>query len=151
MSKKLEDMNSKELLALHNSLAPKPAGPKTFATKAKLLDRIRSLQATQEASKKAPGAKPKAPKKKPTGPTVGELARALLMDKRGLPCALIADLVNREVKGASCSPGSVRWYAAEMRKKGIDVPDRAEKFAAELNEEEAAEWLASVKLIKRGE
>lgn len=150
MAKKLDDMNSKELLALHNELATKPAGPKTFATKTKLLDRIRSLQATQEAAKKVSGAKPKAPKKKAAGTTVGELARALLMDKRGLPCALIAELVNREIEGASCSPGSVRWYAAKMRKDGIDVPQRVEKFAATMDEAESADWLASVKVIKRG-
>jgi hypothetical protein len=36
----LEDMPSKELLALHNRIADKPAGPKTFATRSKLVARI---------------------------------------------------------------------------------------------------------------
>lgn len=39
----LEEKSTKELLELHNALADLPAGPKTFATKAKLLARICSL------------------------------------------------------------------------------------------------------------
>ena len=31
---KLEEMPTRELLALHNRIADKPAGPKTFATRA---------------------------------------------------------------------------------------------------------------------
>lgn len=148
----LEFKSMKDLLQIHNTLATKPAGAKTFSTKTKLLDRIRSLQATQVVTKKTPSKKPKAAQKKATAKTagVGELARALLMDKRGLPPALIADLVNREISGATCSAGSVRWYANEMRKKGIEVPRRAEKFGAMLNEEEAAAWLETVRVIRKG-
>ena len=40
---KLEDMPTKELLALHNRIADKPAGPKTFSTRAKLVARIEQI------------------------------------------------------------------------------------------------------------
>ena len=40
---KLEEMPTKELLALHNRIADKPAGPKTFATRAKLVARIEQI------------------------------------------------------------------------------------------------------------
>lgn len=149
----LVDLSMKELLALHNELAAKPAGPKTFSTKAKLLDRVRALQATQVATKKAPSAKPKAtPKKSPskTGRGVGELARELLLDPRGYPHALIAAVVSNEIEGAACTANSVRWYANEMRKKGVEVPERARVFPAEMSERQSVEWLRSVRLIKRG-
>lgn len=150
----LESKSMKELLALHNELAPKPAGPKTFSTKAKLLDRIRALQATHAASKKSPSTNPKAePRKQPskTGRGVGELARELLLDPRGYPHALIAAVVSNEIEGAACTANSVRWYANQMRKKGVEVPERARVFPAEMNERQSVEWLRTVKLIKRGE
>jgi hypothetical protein len=150
----LEAKSMKELLALHNELAAKPAGPKTFSTKAKLLDRIRALQAAPVASKKKPSAKPRAAAKKQqakTGRGVGELARELLLDPRGYPHALIAAVVATEIEGAACTAASVRWYANEMRKKGVEVPDRARVFPAQMDERQSAEWLRTVKLVKRGE
>jgi len=39
----LQEMSIKDLLVLHNEIADKPAGPKTFATRGKLLDRIGSI------------------------------------------------------------------------------------------------------------
>ena len=39
----LQEMSTKDLLALHNRIADKAAGPKTFATRGKLLDRIESI------------------------------------------------------------------------------------------------------------
>mgnify|MGYP000317067087 CR=1 FL=1 len=39
----LQEMSTKDLLALHNQIADKAAGPKTFATRGKLLDRIGSI------------------------------------------------------------------------------------------------------------
>jgi hypothetical protein len=150
----LVDLSMKELLALHNQLAAKPAGPKTFSTKAKLLDRVRALQAAQVATKQKPSAKPKAAPKKSaakTGRGVGALARELLLDPRGYPHALIAAVVSNEIEGAACTANSVRWYANEMRKKGVEVPERARVFPAEMNERQSAEWLRSVRLLKRGE
>lgn len=35
-----------------------------------------------------------------------------------------------------------------MRKKGIEVPPRQKVHAAEMNEEESAEWLASVTVVE---
>jgi hypothetical protein len=147
----LESKSMKELLALHNELAPKPAGPKTFSTKAKLLDRIRALQATHAASKKSPSTNPKAePRKQPNKPGrgVGELARQLLLHPAGYPHALIAAMVNRQIAGARATAKSVRWYACDMRKMGIDVPERQKVHAAEMDEQQSAEWLASVKVVE---
>lgn len=39
----LQEMSTKDLLVLHNQIADKAAGPKTFATRSKLLDRIGSI------------------------------------------------------------------------------------------------------------
>ena len=152
-TKKLEDLSSRELLSLHNSLAPKPAGPKTFATKSKLLDRIRSLQAAPVETKKATSAKARPPKGKSTGMAgrgVGVLARELLLDPRGYPPTLIATAINNEIEGAACTANSVRWYANEMRKKGVKVPDRARPFPAELTERHSVEWLRTVMLVRHG-
>ena len=41
----LQQMSTKSLLALHNAIAGVPAGPKTFATKAKLIARIEQIAA----------------------------------------------------------------------------------------------------------
>jgi hypothetical protein len=162
---KLEDMSSKELLALHNRIANKPAGPKTFSTRAKLTERIKSIakangpdlkslrrpkeaEATVDAS--APSAEtaesPKAIRKK-RGSGVGELARQLLLHPAGYPHALIAAMVNQQIAGARATAKSVRWYACDMRKMGIDVPERQKVHAAEMDEQQSAEGLASVKVV----
>ena len=140
---KLEGMPTKELLALHNRIADKPAGPKTFATRAKLVARIEQVAAdknidlasfgqpkkpkatAQRAEPKADVAEtPEATEKKPRGLGVGALARAILMDPAGVPHALVADMVNAQIEGAQASAKSVRWYAHDMRKKGATVPER---------------------------
>ena len=163
---KLEDMSSKELLALHNRIADKPAGPKTFSTRAKLTDRIKSIakakgldlkslgrpkepEATVDASTPSPTAaeNPKATGKK-RGSGVGELARQLLLHPAGYPHALIAAMVNQQIAGARATAKSVRWYACDMRKMGIDVPERAKHYPADMDEKESAEWLAGVKVIE---
>ena len=46
---KLEEMPTKELLDLHNRIADKPAGPKTFATRTKLVARIEQIAADKVA------------------------------------------------------------------------------------------------------
>ena len=142
----LQEMSTKDLLALHNEIADKAAGPKTFATRSKLLDRIESIAAAKNIdvasfgqSKAAevtePRAQPEADvteateaptetEKKPSGKGIGRLARELLMDPAGYPHAVIAEMVNAQIEGAQASAKSVRWYAHEMRKKGAAVPER---------------------------
>ena len=142
----LQEMSTKDLLALHNQIADKAAGPKTFATRGKLLDRIESIAAAKNIdvasfgqSKAAevtePRAQPQADvteateaptetEKKPSGKGIGRLARELLMDPAGYPHAVIAEMVNAQIEGAQASAKSVRWYAHEMRKKGAAVPER---------------------------
>lgn len=159
----LQEMSMKGLLELHNTLAEKKANPKSFSTKAKLIARIESLQAargaataeTEASPDAAPTKAPKATRKKkekkeaaPRGIGVGALARELIMRPEGYPYQLIAEMVNRQLKGASATPQSVRWYAAKMRKDGADVPERAKAFPAEMDAEQSKEWLDSVKVVK---
>lgn len=99
---KLEDVSTKELLALHNRIADKPAGPKTFSTRAKLVARIeqiaeaKSIDLTSSGQPEKPKATakraqpkadvvetPEATEKKPRGLGVGALARQLLLDPAG--------------------------------------------------------------------
>ncbi|GFE80240.1 hypothetical protein GCM10011487_22400 [Steroidobacter agaridevorans] len=162
---KLEDMSSKELLALHNRIADKPAGTKTFSTRAKVIDRILSVAKAKNLSLDSLG-QPK--KHKPTnadstpsaeaaespkaagstrGRGVGELARQLLLHPAGYPHALIAVMVNAQIRGARATAKSVRWYACSMRKMGLAVPERQKVHAAEMDSKQAAEWLADVKPI----
>lgn len=169
---KLQGMTTKELLAMHNTIADEPAGPKTFATKTKLIARIESIakakmldirspgRATQaeapeqptqpqvtltEVAAAQPGAEAKA-----SGKGIGRLAREILMNPAGYPHALIAEMVNAQIEGAKSTAKSVRWYAHDMRKKGMDVPERQKVHAAYMNEQESAEWLTSVVVISGG-
>ncbi|HCF2525379.1 TPA: hypothetical protein NIC78_002784 [Pseudomonas aeruginosa] len=142
----LQEMSTKDLLALHNQIADKAASPKTFATRGKLLDRIESVAAAKsidlasfgqraEPEVTEPHAQPQADaagttevptetEKKPSGKGIGRLARELLMDPAGYPHAVIAEMVNAQIEGAQASAKSVRWYAHDMRKKGAAVPER---------------------------
>ncbi|PBY70636.1 hypothetical protein [Pseudomonas aeruginosa] len=142
----LQEMSTKDLLALHNQIADKAAGPKTFATRGKLLERIESVAAAknidvasfgqpQAAEVTEPHAQqqadaveateaPTETEKKPSGKGIGRLARELLMDPAGTSHAEIAAEVNRKIPGAQATAKSVRWYAHKMRKDGIQVPSR---------------------------
>lgn len=164
---KLGEMPTKELLALHNRIADKPAGPKTFATRTKLVARIEQVAADKKIDlvssgqpKKpkttAPSAEPKteaaetteATEKKPRGLGVGALARAILMDPAGFPHALVADMVNAQVDGAAATAKSVRWYANDMRKRGVEVPPRQKHHPADMDEKQSAEALRTVRVVE---
>ncbi|WP_407733184.1 hypothetical protein [Pseudomonas citronellolis] len=164
---KLEDMPTKELLELHNRIADKPAGPKTFATRAKLVARIEQVAAdknidlsssgqpkkpkatVQRAEPKAEVAEaPEATEKKPRGLGVGALARGILMDPAGHPHALIAEMVNAQIAGAAATAKSVRWYANDMRKRGVEVPPRQKHHPADMDEEQSAEALRTVRVVE---
>ena len=166
----LQQMSTKSLLALHNAIADEPAGPKTFATKAKLIARIEQIAAAgsidlasfgqgaepevteQRAQPQAEAAEtteaPTETEKKPVGKGIGRMAREFLMDPVGYPHALIAETVNAQIEGAQATAKSVRWCAQDMLKKGIEVPPRQKAHAAEVNEEESAEWLATVAVVE---
>ena len=140
----LQEMSTKSLLALHNAIADEPAGPKTFATKTKLIARIEQIAAAgsidlasfrqgTESEVTEQCAQPQAEatetteaptetEKKPSGKGIGRLAREFLMDPAGYPHALIAEMVNAQIEGAQATAKSVRWYAHDMRKKGIGSP-----------------------------
>lgn len=166
---KLEQMTMKKLLALHNEIADKPAGPKTFSTRSKLVARIgqiaeaKNIDLTSFGQRKPPEAAIKRAQprieaaeatrvrpdnaKKPAGKGIGTLARAILMDPTGYPHALIAAMVNAQIEGAAATAKSVRWYATDMRKHGLDVPPRAKVHPADMDEEQSAEWLRSVRVV----
>ncbi|HEL4776159.1 TPA: hypothetical protein UN077_002797 [Stenotrophomonas maltophilia] len=166
---KLEGMPTKELLALHNRIADKHAGPKTFATRTKIVARIKQVAAdknidlasfgqpkkpkatTQRAEPKAEAAEASdATEKKPRGLGVGALARAILMSPAGYPHALVADIVNAQIEGAAATAKSVRWYANDMRKKGVEVPPRQKHHPADMAEEQSAEALSTVRVVEPG-
>lgn len=141
---KLQEMSTKSLLDLHNSIAKASAGPKSFATKTKLIARIKSIAAAgnldlaplcpamaNEAVKKDVQPKAEAAEAadntSETGQTslgIGRLARELLLDPAGYPHAVIAEMVNTRIEGAQATAKSVRWYACKMRKEGAEVPVR---------------------------
>src|SRR5690606_36562402 len=62
--------------------------------------------------------------KKSSGKGIGRLARELILDPAGFPHAVIAEMVNARIEGAKATDKSVRWYAHDMRKKGVEVPER---------------------------
>lgn len=163
----LEDVPTKELLALHNRIADKPAGPKTFATRSKLVARIEQIAADknidlgssgrpkkpevaeERAEPKANAAEmPEATEKKPQGKGIGALARAILMDPAGHPHALIAEMVNAQIDGAAATAKSVRWYANDMRKRGVEVPPRQKHHPADMDEEQSADALRTVRVVE---
>ena len=149
----LQEMSTKDLLVLHNQIADKAAGPKTFATRGKLLERIGSIvkaknidvasfgrstepevtepHAQQQADAVETSDAPTETEKKPSGKGIGRLARELLMDPAGYPHGVIAEMVNAQIEGAQASAKSVRWYAHDMRKKGTAVPERQRPAAEE--------------------
>ena len=151
----LYEMSTKELLTLHNALADTPAGPKSFATKAKLIARIETIAAdrnidlasfeqakgasevqipmqSQAEVAEAPGTSPDT-NEAPTGKGIGHLARELLLDTTGYPHAVIAEMVNTRIEGARATTKSIRWYACRMRKEGIEVPERQRPVAERTN------------------
>lgn len=169
---KLEEMSMKDLLALHNRIADKPAGAKTFATRGKVVARIEAITADknidvasfgrpQQLEVAVPSAQPQAegtespdaqPEtvKAPRGKGIGALARQFLMDPAGYPHGLIAAMVNAQVDGAQATDKSVRWYANDMRKKGIEVPPRQKAHPADMGAEQSAEALQTVQVVAQG-
>lgn len=168
---KLDEMSMKSLLALHNTIAVEPAGPKTFATRSKLIERIEaiaeaksidlaSLRQAQQSEAPEQHAEPRADAaetadeaaetpKKPVGKGVGALAQKLLLDPAGWPHAVIAEMVNVQIEGAQATAKSVRWYACDMRKKGIYVPERKKKLSTtEMTAEPSAEALSIARVAE---
>lgn len=167
---KLEEMSMKDLLALHNRIADKQAGLKTFATRGKLVARIEAIAADknidlasfgrpQQPEAAVPSTQPQAEAtespdaqpetmKAPRGKGIGALARHLLMDPAGYPHRLIAAMVNAQLDGAQATDKSVRWYANDMRKKGIEVPPRQKVHPADMDEEQSAEAMKTVRVLK---
>jgi hypothetical protein len=117
----LEERTFADLIALYNSLSDKKAGPKTFSSRAKIIERIRKIADDQGVALQGPH-EPSVTKKRGSG--VGELACRLLLSSEGYPYKTIAEMVNAEIPGSSTTTKAIRWYASKMRKDGIDVPAR---------------------------
>ncbi|WP_373043996.1 hypothetical protein [Vulgatibacter sp.] len=81
-------------------------------------------QPTPEKKVKAKSAKAQK-EPKPKGIGVGARAKELILARPELSFQQIADLVREELPAAKITANSARWYAMDMRKKGIEVPDRA--------------------------
>jgi hypothetical protein len=142
----LQEMSTKSLLDLHNAIAEVPAGPKSFATKTKLITRIESIAADKDIDLKSlcpnsnravpdQDAQPQARAAEASdcaseigqpslGKGIGRLARELLLNPIGYPHGVIAEMVNARIEGAQATAKSVRWYACKMRKEGAEVPVR---------------------------
>jgi hypothetical protein len=127
------------IVALRRSLASFGQGTGPEVTEQRAQPQAEAAETTKN---------PTETEKKPSGKGIGRLAREFLMDPAGYPHALIAEMVNAQIEGAQASAKSVRWYAHDMRKKGIEVPPRQKVHAAEMNEEESAEWLATVTVVE---
>ena len=167
---KLEEMSMKDLLVLRNKISDKQADPKSFATRGKLVARIEAIAADQNIDVASfrrpqtpeaavPSTQPQAdavesPDAQPEtvqalrGKGIGALARQILMDPEGYPHRLIAAMVNAQRYGAHATDKSVRWYANDMRKKGIEVPPRQKVHPADMDEEQSAQALKTVRVIE---
>lgn len=163
-------MSTKDLLVLHNRIANKPAGLKTFATRGKLVTRIEAIAADknidlasfgrpQQPEAAIPSTQPQTkaienPDAQPEtvqamrGKGIGALARQILMDPAGHPHRLIAAMVNAQLDGAQATDKSVRWYANDMRKKGIEVPPRQKAHPADMDAEQSAEAMKTVRVVE---
>ncbi len=170
---KLEEMSMAMLLDLHNSISDKAAGPKTFATRSKMIARIEQIAAAKDIDldsferrrdaevKKAVTRPSSAPTEqnadapKPTtkrGHGVGDLARSLLLDAEGFPYATIAEMVNAAIPGSTATDKSVRWYASKMRKEGLSVPERRHIRDDHIwitDPETARQWLRGVSVVTK--
>lgn len=93
---KLEEVPTKELLALHNRIADKPAGPKTFATRTKLVARIEQVAADKNIDLASFGQP-----KKPKGPGNVQSRRPRLPKRRMRPRTSRAALVSARSRARS--------------------------------------------------
>lgn len=138
----------RDLLQLHNEIADKAAGPKTFRRKADLIARIEALRGAQEP---APRPVPQFSVPAIRG-LVGRLARRVLADPSGTPYEDVAMFVNHFVPGAKATAKSVAWYASRMRREGLDVPKRAPAGSVCVWIEDPAtadRWLADCGFVKQ--
>lgn len=82
------------------------------------------------------------------GKGIGALAKQLLMVPAGYSHRLIAAMVNAKLGGAQTTDKSVRWYANDMRKKGIEVPPRQKAHPANMDAEQSAEAMKTVRVVE---
>lgn len=138
MTQLVADIN--ELIAECESLSlecRKPAGPKTFSTKAKAIAAFNDLNRILDEAKifaKKTAKKSKAAKKveKKSDSKRGEVRRLcedLLMkvvddNGDGLSYGEIIEAVREELPEAKTSVNCLRWYATNMRGRGMIVPYR---------------------------
>lgn len=101
--------------------APKPAK----VTQPKQAEEVVAPAPTKPTrGKKAPALVEQAPAAPVRGMGIGALARKLLLEHPDWTHAQVAELVNATIPGAQSSEKSMRWYACDMRKKGITGVER---------------------------
>lgn len=59
----------------------------------------------------------------------------------------IAAMVNEQIEGAKATDKSVRWYAAKLRREGVEVPARAKHFAALMDEKQSKARLKTISVV----
>jgi hypothetical protein len=92
-----------------------------------------SVAAEEPKAKKA-RAKKEPAERKPRGRGVGARAKELILARPDLSFQQIADLVNAEIEGAKATANSCRWYAMDLRRKKVEVPDRVKPKKPEAPE-----------------
>lgn len=141
----LNDLSMKKLLDLHNQLANSPLGLKSFATKAKLVNRIAQLATEQNLSidnlmqtkssiepKKAIQLQEELPEtqnrstltSKQRGKGIGMLAKQLLLDEQVYSYKVIVEIINEQILEANTTVNAIRWYTCKLRKAGVKIPNR---------------------------
>lgn len=100
------------------ALPVKPSKPKALAA-------VEPAPTKAAKAKKTTAVEPVAPAAPvQRGMGIGALARKLLLEHQELTHKAIAELVNAAIPGAQASEKSMRWYACDMRKKGITGAER---------------------------
>lgn len=61
------------------------------------------------------------------GKGIGKLAERLIVEHPDWTYGRIAEEVNAQIEGAHASEKSVRWYASEMRRRGVEGAERLKR------------------------
>jgi hypothetical protein len=123
----LNEMTAAALVQLHDGLCPEGdrIGRPWKKGKAALIERVRPLLEHQELSDRSDHAAAQASATEEPPSTVGRLVEALLVaDEGSWSYADVVAEVRRQFPEARTSTRSVASVAADLRKRGVDVPTR---------------------------
>ncbi len=60
---------------------------------------------------------------------MGARAKESILGRPDLSFQPIADLVNGEIEGAKATADSCRWFAIDLRRRKVEVPDRVKPWS----------------------